>query len=233
MWGYKKDQDSKELLATVSHDLRNYLQLILGWTEVLLQEQEKGSFPVEETLLNRIRRAALSGHLLVSNYFDLVRLETNLFFVVKMPVQVDKLLQQTLLLYEADALQKQISLGLQLPKNLPIVLGDETALGRAVSNLLHNAVKFTPSGGRITVSVALLHQNVAIMVEDTGDGIAPADLSSIFIKGWCSTASRSAEGTGLGLFIAKTMAEAHGGRISVESMPNRGSRFTIFLPYQE
>jgi signal transduction histidine kinase len=219
-----------ELLTLVVHDIRNYLQSILGGMEALLEEAI-GRDPSERTeLLRRIHRNVLSAHVLVANYLDVARIDGGLYSVIKQPVQLDNLLEQVEHLYKTEAQRKQVTLERQPQEQLPIILGDSGALARVFSNLVHNALKFTPARGRITLSAARHDGKIAISVADTGCGIAPADLSMIFAKGWCAAANGSSGSTGLGLFIVKTLVEAHAGRIAVESTLGQGSCFTVFLP---
>ena len=227
---HRRERHAVEVLATVTHDIRNYLQGILGCTEVLLEEQELGE-PFKDTeLLRQIRRNAIGAHLLVANYLDLSRIEAGLLSLTMQPLRLGELLAQIGARYAADAQRKQITLEWQPPQRLPFVWGDDVALERVFSNLAHNAMKFTPAQGRVTLNAAHHERELAISVTDTGCGIAPADLSEIFAKGWGAAANGSIRGAGLGLFIVKTLVEAHTGRISVESTLGQGSCFTVFLP---
>jgi signal transduction histidine kinase len=123
-----------------------------------------------------------------------------------------------------------LTLTLDLDANLEPILGDFNQLERALLNLVSNAIKFTPPGGRITVSSGMIKKNIAVKVKDTGVGIAPEEISRLFSEFQRLTGSGSTEGSGLGLFIVKTIVEAHGGSVSVESAVGAGTTFTILLP---
>lgn len=219
-----------EVLAGVSHDIRNHLQGILGYTEILWEKLGKADIAKAEELLSRIRQNALSGCLLAANYLDLVRLEGGFLSLLKQPVQIDELLRQVAQLYETELERKQMTFEQHYQAQSPIVLGDCTALMQIFSNLLHNALKFTALRGHISLTSTRLNHEVAITIEDTGCGIAQKDLAKVFTNGWRATASCALMGTGLGLFIAKSLIEAHAGRVTVESTLGKGTRFTVFLP---
>ncbi len=228
---HTQHEQAVEVLATVAHDVRNYLQGILGYAEMLLEEG--GGVPSTDTeLLKLIQRNALGAHLLMANYLDLSRIEAGVFSLTRQPVHLDHLLNQVVARYAFEARRKQITFDWQSPQDLPIIWGEAVALERVFSNLVDNALKFTPAQGRITLHVACHHRELAISLTDTGCGITPADLSLVFVKGWGVTANGFSEGAGLGLFIVKTLVEAHAGRIMVKSALGQGSCFTVFLPYE-
>ncbi|MDH7475834.1 MAG: ATP-binding protein, partial [Anaerolineae bacterium] len=126
---------------------------------------------------------------------------------------------------------KQIAIAADLPDHCPL-RGDRQRLQRVIANLLDNALKYTPAGGEVTLSLQREPGWVCLSVSDTGIGIPPEDLPHIFERFYRSDKARTRGkgGTGLGLAIAKWIAEAHNGRITVESAPNRGSTFTVWLP---
>jgi signal transduction histidine kinase len=132
--------------------------------------------------------------------------------------------------YEAEATRRQIALAVQFDPTLPRVDGDPLALERIFANLLHNASKFTPNGGRITVSARPDQGRVAVAVTNTGPGIAPDEIPSLFQRYQQTKTGRQKRGAGMGLFIVKSLAEAHGGSVEVESTPGVETRFVVFLP---
>jgi two-component system, OmpR family, phosphate regulon sensor histidine kinase PhoR len=117
-----------------------------------------------------------------------------------------------------------------LPPDLPLVLADVERIQQVATNLLHNAIKFTPTGGQITLAAQTQGDQVVVTVHDTGVGIPPALLPRIFERFFKADRARSGGGTGLGLAIAKHIVQAHGGRIWVESVPGQGSTFFFSLP---
>jgi two-component system phosphate regulon sensor histidine kinase PhoR len=123
-----------------------------------------------------------------------------------------------------------LSLTIDLPPDLPPVLADPERARQVVTNLVHNAIKFTPPGGKVTTSAAAGGDEVIISVRDTGIGIPADDLLRIFERFYKADQARSGGGTGLGLAIAKHIVQAHGGRIWAESVEGKGSTFYFTLP---
>jgi two-component system phosphate regulon sensor histidine kinase PhoR len=123
-----------------------------------------------------------------------------------------------------------LQLAVDLPSDLPPVLADEERIRQVVTNLVHNAIKFTPSGGEVTISAAAGEGEVIVSVRDTGVGIPANDLPRIFERFYKADHARSGGGTGLGLAIAKHIVQGHGGRIWAESIEGRGSTFYFSLP---
>jgi signal transduction histidine kinase len=132
------------------------------------------------------------------------------------------------------ARRQHLTFTLDLAPELPLIIGDPLALERIFANLVHNALKFTPKKGRVTLSArhrADSESTVIVEVRDSGPGIAPEDISLLFERyRRVSTVVRPHEGTGLGLFIVKILVEGHGGRVEVESSLGSGSCFRVFLP---
>ncbi len=116
------------------------------------------------------------------------------------------------------------------PADLPEVLADPIRLEQVMVNLLHNAIKFTPSGGEITISANVLDGQIEFSVKDTGVGIPAIDLPRIFERFYKADRARSSGGTGLGLAISRHLVEAHGGRIWAESVEGKGSTFHFSIP---
>jgi two-component system phosphate regulon sensor histidine kinase PhoR len=129
-----------------------------------------------------------------------------------------------------QAEKQGLSLTLDAAPDLPPVIGDAERLERVVVDLIHNAVKFTPAGGSVHVWAGLADGRVTVRVSDTGVGIAPEDLPRIFERFYKGGRGRGGGGTGLGLAVVKHVVEAHGGTVSVESEPGRGSTFSFSIP---
>jgi signal transduction histidine kinase/DNA-binding response OmpR family regulator len=223
------DRIKSEFVTTVSHDLRSPLTAILSYVELLgragpLNEQQ-------QDFVERIRFSVRSVTALISNLLELGKIEAGLDRE-RAPVNISMIAR-----YAVEALQPQVAakeqtihldaadqLGLQ-------VLGNAVRLRQAVSNLVENAVKYTPEGGQIEVAAHAEDDQVVICVSDNGVGIPLADQPYIFDKFFRShQAAEGVEGTGLGLSIVKSIVENHDGRIWVESKVGEGSTFTIVLP---
>jgi len=135
--------------------------------------------------------------------------------------------------YESEIRRRQLTFQVRLQEGLPFIEGDPVALERVFANLLHNALKFTPKAGQVTVHSARRNGEVVASVADTGPGLAPQEIPLLFEKYRQARGSRNREGAGLGLFIVKSLVEAHRGRVEVESTVGAGTRFAVFLPVAE
>jgi two-component system phosphate regulon sensor histidine kinase PhoR len=129
-----------------------------------------------------------------------------------------------------QAERADLRLAIELPSNLPHILADVERMHQVFTNLVHNAIKFTPPGGAVTISAAVTEEEVIVSVRDTGVGIPADDLPRIFERFYKADRARSGGGTGLGLAIAKHIVLAHNGRIWAESVEGRGSTFYVALP---
>jgi signal transduction histidine kinase len=148
-------------------------------------------------------------------------------------VQVNEWMDSLIPLWVETARQKQLAWEAEVPDNLPVIQTDPDRLAQALSNLVSNAIKFTPSGGKITLTISLEKGKLQFQIRDTGIGIPLADQHHLFVPFYRSVQPDwKAPGLGLGLSIAKTITESLGGQISLTSTPGQGSTFTIILPIQ-
>jgi len=228
----------RELTANVSHELRTPLTSIKGFTETLLG----GAMADEDArrrFLTIIDSEATRLMKLVDDLMDLSRLESKAVSMEPAPVRLDELAAEAVSRMRPQAERHRVTLGLRsaAPGNSPeqpavTALADRDRILQVLTNLLDNAIKFTPEGGTVEVAVAGTPSQPAVSVSDTGRGIPPDDLPRVFDRFYRVERSRSrgAGGTGLGLAIAKHIVEAHGGRITVTSRVNAGSTFTFTLP---
>lgn len=209
-----------ELIAVVSHDLRAPLHVIGLAARVLA---ERAHDPVVE----RITRAAQSMESLISDLLDLAKLEGGRFAIAPRSMSADVLVEEGLSLIEAVAEQKRVRLE---PAAADVrVHADQQRVLQVLSNLLGNAIKFTSEGGRIRVAVERQGDWARFSIEDSGPGISPRELPRIFEKYWQGRGI-SRHGVGLGLYIAKGIIDAHGGRIWAESELGKGTTFYFTLP---
>jgi signal transduction histidine kinase len=223
------EQQRADLLSMITHDIKAPLTVILGYTELLGDADPPPAGTVLLETLSRIRESGEQIHLLVSNFLELSRIEAGRLFLDRRPLDLADLVAHVVDQYSARARRKGVSVALT-QGSLPSVTADGPQIERVVVNLLANAIKYTPSGGGIAVTTSREEDRVAIAVRDTGPGIAAEEMPHIFEKYRRARDARRVEGTGLGLFIAKTIIEAHGGAIRVESTPGVGSVFTVLLP---
>jgi signal transduction histidine kinase len=168
---------------------------------------------------------------LVHDLLDLGKIEVGVEMEME-PCQLATVINEAVEVLEERAKAKEIALQITLPQTLPFVRGNPIRLGQVVTNLVGNAIKFTPGGGMVTISAWETEGEVAVEVSDTGIGIAPEDQAHIFDKFYRvkSTQVSGIEGTGLGLAIVKSIVEGHSGRVWVESEPGQGSTFSFALP---
>jgi two-component system phosphate regulon sensor histidine kinase PhoR len=225
------DEMRDDFFSIISHDLRTPLSSIQGFARLLLDDQ----VPEEETrreFLGLIDRETERLGQMVNNLLDISRLEAGKLTLKRELLQLADILREATSKLQGMARGKHIKLGSDIPADLPIIAGDDGWLEQVATNLIGNAIKFTPSGGQIMVSARRSGDEVVAEVRDTGIGI-PADLlERIFDKYYRvpGASGEQVEGTGLGLHIAKRIVEAHSGRIWAESTLGQGSVFRFTLP---
>jgi PAS domain S-box-containing protein len=224
------ERQRAEFLAMLTHDIKNPLTALMGYADYLLEDTGKGDSAKRGEVLPWIKSNAFTILSLVNNYLDLSRIEDQQLNLHKEPVSLNDLLNRIGRQYAGEARHRQITLQLQLQKKPPWVEGDPLALERVFANLVYNALKFTPKQGKITISSASRHEEIIVTVADTGPGIPAEEVPVLFGKYQRAAGARRKDGTGLGLFIVKTLVEAHNGRIEVDSEAGSGTCFRIFLP---
>jgi signal transduction histidine kinase len=223
-------QGQRDFLANVSHELRTPLTSIQGFAQAISEGAADSPAAVERSA-TIIQGEAERMQRLVENLLALARLEANLNQLERSPIAPVPLLNALVEKFAPMAATKTITLNAMLPPDLPDVLGDGDQLAQVFTNLLDNALKHTPTGGRVTIGATVTGSEVVITVSDTGPGIPVADQARIFERFYQVDKSRARSGgVGLGLAISKEIIQAHGGRIGVGSAPNGGAVFTVWLP---
>jgi signal transduction histidine kinase len=222
-----------DFLSTMSHELRTPLNAIIGFSEVL-HEQMFGE--LNERQLAYIEDVLEAGrHLLslINDVLDLAKIEAGKMELELSEVALPELLRSAVSMHSERANRGGVELSLLTEPDEFTITADERRVRQIVFNLLSNAVKFTPADGRVDVSARLDDGEVEIAVVDTGPGIPAEDLETIFEEFEQTTDGKKAEGTGLGLPLARKLVELHGGRLWVDSEVGRGSTFHFTLPVQE
>ena len=214
--------------ADVAHELRTPLTVIRGALEAMLD----GVYPTDEENL----QAALTQTRTLSRLVEDLRLlalaDAGQLRLYTAPLDLRTLLREITDAHQIQSQSQGVALSLDMPPTLPLVQADRDRLVQVVGNLLSNALRYVPRGGEITVRATERRQEVIVAVADDGPGIPPDDLPHLFERFWRGdrTRRRATGGSGLGLTIARSLVEAHGGRIWVESVEEEGSTFAFALP---
>ncbi|GAB4529352.1 MAG: hypothetical protein Kow0063_06370 [Anaerolineae bacterium] len=222
------DRLKSDFVSVASHELRTPLAVILGYASFLRQEVsgEAGE------QLSAVLQSALRLRSIIDDMVNLRHVETGEAELERDIFSMRELIQEVVAEFDQLARAKQQVLGLDLPDDPLKIDGDRPKIYLVLANLLSNAIKFTPPQGRVQISARRKGEEIWISVMDTGVGIPERDYERIFNRFYQvePTLTRRYEGMGLGLSIAKSMVELHGGRIWVESVVGKGSRFTVVLP---
>jgi PAS domain S-box-containing protein len=224
------NQLTRRFLTMMSHELRTPLQSILGYAE-LVEATASNQLPAE-TLedIRAIHASATRLARLIAQMLDFSRLEAGHQEIRLQPVTLNRVVEEVLQESAPHAAAKQLRIEIDIPEDLPRVLGDPMAIHQILANLVSNAIKFTEAGG-VSLSAWVGAEDVTIQVSDTGIGMAPEVVDHIFEEFWQAERgmTRRFEGSGLGLAITRGLTDAMGGRLSVESEPGVGSRFQLTL----
>lgn len=219
----------RQLIGDVTHELRTPLTSIKGYMEGLVD----GVLPAAPETYQQIHNEASRLARLVDDLQELSRVEANAFSLDIRSTDLSPLVQTILKRLSPQAMTKRITLRSNLPANLQHVLADEDRITQVLTNLVANALQYTPEGGTVTISAIQKDDEVIVSIKDTGIGIPPEHLENLFTRFYRVDKSRSRNaggGSGIGLTIARHLIEAHGGRIWVESDgAGKGSTFSFSL----
>ena len=218
-----------DFVGIVSHDLKTPLQVIDMSANLMLGMRAANSPERTFKLAETIRSASKRMNRLIGDLLDLSRFDAEKFRINVMPEKVSVLFKDVEQAFSALAQSKEITLSFQVQSEDQIVLCDRDRLVQAISNLVSNAIKFTPTKGTVSVVSKDTPESTLISVRDTGCGISEEAIPHVFDRFWQARTFQRG-GTGLGLSIVKMMTEAHGGNVSVTSELEKGSVFTLELP---
>ncbi|HJU11185.1 MAG TPA: ATP-binding protein [Candidatus Binataceae bacterium] len=224
-----KDRARTNLIATLSHELNTPLTSLGFCVDLLLRKRELNS--EQQELLTSIQEDLARMRHLASNLMELARGQTPAITVQSVPVDLAEMVQGVMKGFALQAEQKQIRLEANVEQPAPRIRADPLKLSWVVSNLIANALRYTPSGGTISISLSRMGNTVHLRIADTGVGIPPELRKHLFERfaQWTVNGSRPGA-AGLGLAIAKEIVDAHGGRIFVDSESGQGTSFTVELP---
>ena len=243
----KANHAKSEFLANMSHELRTPLNHIIGFTEVVLDKNFGGLNDVQEEYLGDVLQSSRHLHSLINDILDLSKIEAGKLKFAPSPFNLRMLLKNSFTIIKEKARKHRIQLSMKVGAAPEVITADERSLKQIIYNLLANAVKFTPDGGKISLTAQpcefdedddladMNHQNggIKISVSDTGIGLTPEDLDYIFnpFEQVENSKSRKYQGTGLGLSLTKRLVELHGGRVWAESEGEmKGSTFHFIVP---
>ncbi len=219
----------RDFISNVSHELRTPLASLKAITETL-QDGALEDREAARKFLNQMEGEIDSLSLMVSELLELSRIESGRVPLQIQPVSPLEIINQAVERLRLQSDRAELNLVIECPDSLPEVEADASRTQQVVVNILHNAIKFTPPGGQVTIGAAQKGRIIEFYVRDTGIGISQDDLPRIFERFYKVDRARSSSGTGLGLAIARHLVEAQGGIIWVDSSLNKGSTFTFTLP---
>ncbi len=223
------DQLKSELIATVSHDLKQPLSVMNGYTELLLLHRQFDATGI--SFIDMVRKSIQNMRQLIDDLLDLAKIESGIKLDIK-PISLKPMILQSIESLEPTVKTKNMDVSADIPDDLPSVRGDSMRLQQVLHNLIGNAVKYTQPGGTVLVRAEVREHVLRISIQDNGMGISPEDQVHIFDRFYRvrRPETDSIEGTGLGLAIVKSLVEAHEGKISLESRLGEGTTFIVTLP---
>jgi signal transduction histidine kinase len=223
----------EEFVAKMTHDLKSPLMVLQGYVQAIKLGMWGDIHPKLQKTLEDMERSGKSLYSMIEDLLDVYRLEMGLVQIKRLPCDLSALLESCCHDRQLEADEQGVSLVVKLPRKLQQVELDTKQFSRVFANVVGNAVKFTPRGGKVTVSAQIRQGNFRVSVKDTGIGIAESDTSAVFKKYFRTELAAGFKGSGLGLALSKEIVEAHGGTIEVESVVGKGSVFTIIAPIKE
>jgi PAS domain S-box-containing protein len=225
------EESRNHFVAHATHELRTPLTNIRLYIETAIEDGDKDPL-VRGKCLNVINQEARRLERIVGEMLSVSEMEAGSFKLRRDDIRLDQLFKDLATDYDAQAKEKSQRLTFKLPPKMPVIQGDRDKVMLAVHNLVGNAIKYTPEGGEVTVTLEYDDKQLSINVSDTGIGISAEDAEKIFERFYRASDPRVEKitGTGLGLTLAREIARLHGGDISVKSELNKGSTFTFALP---
>ena len=227
------DQMKSDFISLVSHELRTPLTSIIGFVSFILDGKAGAINDRQRNSLARVQRQSKRLAALINDLLDISRIESGRIQMDQEPIPLLEIVTQRIEEIRPQADEKSIRLALTAPESVPKVLGDEARMGQVFTNLIGNAIKFTPENGEVNVKVEADGNLLHVEVIDTGPGIPPEERQKIFDKFYqlSDISTRQQGGSGLGLSISKSIVEAHGGKLWIDDgNQGKGSNFQFVLP---
>jgi two-component system cell cycle sensor histidine kinase PleC len=226
-----------EFLANMSHELRTPLNTIIGFSKLLTQHTQR-RLPDKEIVEYATLINDAAGHLLsvINDILDLTKLQSGKYTLDSHEISIEDILKTTLASFNMMASEANLNLKASIARDLPAVRGEAQKLKQIFTNILSNAVKFTPPGGTVSVEASrTANSGIAVLIRDTGIGMTPEEIAIAMTPFGQVDGGRSRwrEGTGLGLPIARALVELHGGSLKIQSERNAGTEVAIFLPSRD
>jgi signal transduction histidine kinase len=221
-----------EFIAMVAHELRAPIAAVEQQLTVILNKMAGEVTPKQEQLLSRAKERTKGLLTLIKDLLDLSKIEAGMMVQYKESLSLQEVIQRVVELMMTEAEAKKIDLQFSAPSEIPFIQADRNSMEGIFTNLISNAIKYTPEGGKVWITLGEEGGFVKADVSDTGIGIKKEDLPRIFDKFYRvkTTETRQIIGTGLGLSIVKSIVDAHLGSISVESDEGGGTTFTVLFP---
>ena len=229
------EQIKSQHLRRISQEMKPPLSVIHGWLKSALDGQAGELSPPLGEIIAKAERRTRGLLALVGDLLILSRARDARLFTDRRPLNPTCILQKVVSSQSARAASKGITISLRTPSTVPAMYADPEALEQMLTNLLSNAISYTPEGGRVEVSLDSLEDNVYFRVRDTGIGIPSAEIPKVFNEFYRAENARrfNEDGTGLGLSIVKSIVDTHGGQINLESQVGEGTTVTVVLPRGE
>jgi signal transduction histidine kinase len=226
------DRMKDQFVSSVSHELRTPLTAIVGYSQILLRNDAGSLTPDQRRFLEIVDRNSRRLNELIDDVLITSHMDSGRFSLERTSVDLVQLATEHVESIRPTARQKDVEVRLSAEGAGPVLSGDPMRLGQLLDNLLSNAVKFTPAGGAVGVSIASIGESAHLEVTDTGVGVPAEELEQLFERFFRASTAATMKGTGLGLAIAKSIVDAHGGTISVESRVGVGTTFSVDLPLE-
>jgi two-component system, OmpR family, phosphate regulon sensor histidine kinase PhoR len=226
------DRTKSDFLSTISHELRTPLTSIAGYVEMMRDGEAGDVAPMQRQMLDVVARNTQRLRDLIEDVLILSRIEAGTLRTERMPVALRAVIEHAVTALRPQAAQANVRLDVIPAPGPGMLLGDAAQLEQVVLNLVGNAIKFTPAGGRVTVTLETTGDDLVLRVEDTGIGIPRSEVDDLFQRFFRASNAKEQQitGTGLGLAIVASIVAAHQGRVEVDSRERRGSTFSVVLP---